>query len=406
MSKAQNDPRYLRKSLWCMALVILLQVLKKYLDDAYPGLFIFHHFVITELQVIILLWTIIILLIPSKRFITRLLVLIIIMAIPELLFRYWLYNPERIPISLQPVVSKYSTLAENSIIQYEKDKSIYDKDLFYTLKPTADFTFHNPEFVDSFHTNRMGLRDDDASLEKPEIISLGDSYAMGWGVEQEETYAEQLSKLSHKKVLNAGISSYGTARELGNLYRLDTSALQYIILQYCQNDLSENERFVKNDYALKISSKESFDSLTNINYWNTLWFPGKRAVCISKFWLERKTNPWLFPKKKPSADSILQGYKTAARYFTDILFRSAINFNKVKVLVINLNHPGGTNDIFVNEVNKLIVLPEYAARFNNNLIVIPTAELLPAEEHYILDAHLRASGHRKVAERLYKYMMP
>lgn len=38
----------------------------------------------------------------------------------------------------------------------------------------------------------MGLRDSNAALNQPEIICIGDSHTMGWGVEQEETFPKLL----------------------------------------------------------------------------------------------------------------------------------------------------------------------------------------------------------------------
>lgn len=402
----QNKPGYLRKTVWCIALVALIQLLKKYLDSILPGILIFHHFLLTLLQLAILLWTIILLLFPSVSFIKKILLLVGALALPELLCTYWLHHPSQIPASLRSVIMRYSTQAENNILQFSSKNSVYDTGLFYTLKPSSRFVFTHPEFADSFYTNKMGLRDDEYSLQKPEIICLGDSYAMGWGVKQHETFAELLGSKFHKKVLNAGISSYGTARELKNLYRLDTSGLQYIILQYCRNDYSENESFVKNNYSLQVSSQKKYDSLVNNNYWTMLWFPGKRFTCIAKFYLEKKLNPYLFPHKKPSADSVAAGLCQTAAYLTGILFHSAINFKKVKVFVVDLNQKELMNNDLLNEMNKLINSPEYAQHFNNNLIMVPVAGLLSDDDYYILDAHLGPSGHRKIANRLAQYLFP
>lgn len=402
----QNKPGYLGKTLWCAGLVIMIQVLKKYLDRLLPDTLFFHHYILTGLQLVILLWTIIILLFPSKTLISKSLLLIGILALPELLFTYWLHHPSQIPNSFHNVFMRYSTQAENNIIQFNPQNSVYNDSLFYTLKPSSRFIFTNPEFTDSFYTNKMGLRDDDSSLLKPEIICLGDSYAMGWGVQQNETFAGLISSISHKKVLNAAISSYGTARELKNLYRLDTSNLEYIIIQYCRNDYEENKSFVENNYVLQISSRIKYNSIVNDHYWSKLWFPGKRFVTIAKFYAEKKTNPFLFPAKKPAMDSSVFHLHQAARCFTDILLHSAINFNKVKVFVVDLDQKELMNNDILDEVNRLMNTPAYKDHFNNNLIMVPVADLLTKEDYYILDPHIRPSGHRKIAERLVRFMFP
>jgi hypothetical protein len=399
----QPRPQYLRKTIWCLALVIGVQVLKKYLDHAAPGSLIFHHFLLTMVQIAILMWTIILLLFPSLSFIRKGLLLIAFFTLPELLFTYWIHQPEKMPALFNAAFITYATQAETNIIQYNPESSVYNDSLFYTLRPSARFLYANPEFADSFFTNRLGLRDDEASLDKPAIICLGDSHGMGWGVPQHETFAELLAATTGKKTLNAAISSYGTARELKNLYRLDTSALQYIILQYCRNDLRENREFVENNYSLPISSKERYDSLLNDHAWCKRWFPGKRFITIVKFAADKNIiNPLLYPVKK--IDSSAVRLRLAARYFTDILLHSAINFQKVKVLVVDMNEMESMNNDFVDEVNGLMAMPPYKARFNNNLLMVPIADMITKEDYYFLDPHMRPSGHRKVAERLGGYI--
>ena len=40
---------------------------------------------------------------------------------------------------------------------------------------------------------------------------------MGWGVNDDETYSFNLQKLVKKKILNLGVASYGTVREIKRL---------------------------------------------------------------------------------------------------------------------------------------------------------------------------------------------
>ena len=77
----------------------------------------------------------------------------------------------------------------------------YDPDLFYTLQ-LGNAVNANLEFSNHYQVNSQGTRDDETSLDFPEIIMLGDSHTMGWGVEQEETFANLLERKAKKKVLN------------------------------------------------------------------------------------------------------------------------------------------------------------------------------------------------------------
>lgn len=54
------------------------------------------------------------------------------------------------------------------IIQFEDKCSKYDKDLKYTLRP-GKFIFSSYEFNNTFLVNSLGFRDDEESLNKPDI---------------------------------------------------------------------------------------------------------------------------------------------------------------------------------------------------------------------------------------------
>ena len=69
---------------------------------------------------------------------------------------------------------------------------------------------------------------------------------MGWGVDENETFASLLEQNLKLRVLNASISSYGTARQIELLNSLDVSNLEYLIIQYCKNDFNENKTYLNN----------------------------------------------------------------------------------------------------------------------------------------------------------------
>ena len=117
----------------------------------------------------------------------------------------------------------------------------YDPQLAYILR-RRECSYEETEYETTFHPNSAGLRDDETSLHDPDIVILGDSHALGLGVSQDETFAALLEKGSGLKVLNTGVSSYGTAREMMLFRRLGISNTDYIIIQYCRNDFNENKQ--------------------------------------------------------------------------------------------------------------------------------------------------------------------
>ena len=96
----------------------------------------------------------------------------------------------------------------------------------YTLmKPDSHYEWQNIP-VD---INSHGLRGPETSYDKPpatyRILNLGDSIAMGWGVQVENTYGQQLEALLNEKrtddlryeVINAGVPGWNLDNELAYL---------------------------------------------------------------------------------------------------------------------------------------------------------------------------------------------
>lgn len=119
----------------------------------------------------------------------------------------------------------------------------FDEDLLYVPKDGI-CNFKNIEFnTKLFFTD--GIRNNQNKLEElsiePGIAILGDSFTMGWGVNDNETYSSILERLLNKRVYNLGVSSYGTVREIKKLKQSDIfDKVDTIIIQYDPNDFKEN----------------------------------------------------------------------------------------------------------------------------------------------------------------------
>ena len=146
-----------------------------------------------------------------------------------------------------------------NIIQYQSECAQYDEFLYYTLRP-GTCIFKNEEFETTVHVNSLGLRDDEISLESPEIVFLGDSMTMGWGVQQDETFPQVFESISGLKTLNSGGVGYGTVRQLRLLKRLKLDRARYVFIQYSNNYFEENEAFFEDGF-LEISSQEKYSEL-------------------------------------------------------------------------------------------------------------------------------------------------
>jgi hypothetical protein len=399
--------RLFQKILWTIAAVIFLQVLVRVLDAKSPLSFYFHQSLLSSLQAAIIIWLVIAIILhiifrKKKQVKTgwwSAAATIVLITCFELLSLNWMNNPSSIPSFLRTGYIWYYAHNDSHIIQIVPECSEYDSAFFYNLKTNNKCKFTNREFSNLFTTNSKGFRDDEKSLTAPEIICLGDSYMLGWGINQDETIPSQLEKLTGKNVLNAGMSSFGTAREMKRLNVIDTSALKYIIIQYCANDNEENKAFFDNGNKLKISSKASYDSLGRRDAWNKKYFPGKVFLTSLKY-LSKETIKSILGKP-PSVIGLPIEPERDARMFVDMLKSSNINFNKTKVIVFagdGLEFIN--NNAFLNEVKKLSTTSGYSEHFASNLILEDLSGVLSKDDYYILDGHFRASAHQKIAVRL------
>lgn len=403
--------RIAKTIIWSIVLYVFVQVLIAVMDRVSPNSTIFHQTLLNGLQWLIILWVIYAVLFgwlfyrnKSARspFAKMLVVFVLLVALAEVLCVAALRNPGKIPGFAVRAFNQYYIHINRNVIQVVPECSEYDANLFYKLHPSNTCTFSNVEFSNKIVSNKAGLRDDDASLAAPEIISLGDSYTLGWGVEQNECYPAKLESISGKKVLNAGMSSFGTVREMRMLSMLDTSNLKYITIQYCANDIDENESYLKNNSQLKISSKASYDSLTAKFKWGKVYFPGKYFLTTLRFFVKEKAKEILH-RKDPDNPAYSDPKKTA-KIFVDILKTSPINFSKTKVIVMDMNEYENEHPDFIKEVNTLLSDSAYSSHFNNNLQTIDISKVLDKNDYYLLDGHIKAGGHEKIAAAISKFI--
>ena len=128
------------------------------------------------------------------------------------------------------------------IWQSEPGCSQFDADLLY--KPAlGPCHFANPEYQTVLNFDAQEGRLSPGPRPRGRGIAvIGDSHAMGWGVNDDQTFAALMQRDLKRPVYNLGVASYGTFRELqrlqmsGLLDKVDT-----IIIQYCDNDIIENQ---------------------------------------------------------------------------------------------------------------------------------------------------------------------
>jgi hypothetical protein len=163
----------------------------------------------------------------------------------------------------------YNQLGYRKIWQNEKNCVEFDDKLIFKPK-IGKCLFANPEFNTVLNFDEEGRLKGNKLINKngtEGVAVIGDSHAMGWGVNDNETFSAILEKKLNKKVYNLAVAGYATEREI---LRLKNSGLlkeiNTVVIQYSDNDYNENiSKVPDNNIEISkvkfnelISAKQSF----------------------------------------------------------------------------------------------------------------------------------------------------
>jgi len=325
--------------------------------------------------------------------------LVVSIALLEGLFLLLLHVPRATAASPAPVrrlAQQVYRHFNRALIQFDPDCAQYDPGVTYTLKPGV-CTFGNIEFSNTYRINRLGLRDEEAALVAPEVIVLGDSHAMGWGVDQQDTLARVVERLTGLKTLNAAVSSYGTVREMVMLGRLDVSRLRFLIVQHADNDLPENRTFQAAGNRLPITDEPHYREIVRHYASQQSYYPGKYIfrLFMKVLRLEKPEPDQLKMEIIPPAEEaelFLNAVEHAGQTPRETL-------SKVQIIVLEISQDPAHARAFIP------ALAEVSRRDGHPpsvqlLLTLDTTSLLKPEDFYILDDHMNAHGHQVVGEAL------
>jgi hypothetical protein len=284
-----------------------------------------------------------------------------------------------------------------AVIQYMPGCGRYDKELSYTLNPGI-FILKDVEFENRYYVNSLGVRDSEEALTDPEIVVLGDSHAMGNGVSQDDAFPQVLRKISGLSVLNTGVSSYGTVRELGMLRRVDKSHMRFLIIQYCDNDILENRVLRDNGNRLPIMSEADYDRICRIEKNKRIYFPGKYTLYAFYDYMKRKLGRLFLPKSSRTEEPALNA-EDEVELFLNTLANSGTDLTRANIIVVRtINRDDSRRSTFIARLKEKIS-GDYPASIKG-MRAIDCADLLSENDFFLLDDHMKPSGHKKVAQAL------
>ena len=273
-----------------------------------------------------------------------------------------------------------------NIWQYQEGCTKYDLNLLYApIEGICEFK--NPEFSTkiTFDNNNNRLHSIDNRTLDPNdslIAVIGDSVAMGWGVNDDETFSYHLERLINKKVINLAVSSYGTIREIK---RLKSSKyykqIETIIIQYNINDIHENKDLDFN----KTYSREDYKNIFSSNKYEL-----NKTLFLLKIY--KKSLRLLFSdiKKIFIKNERIEKYNLD----NDILILKSIiekqlSKERKKILVILVQEPY----IFIENIEK----------FEDNKFEFLNIKL-EKDHFFTIDDHPNSKGHQKIANILFEHL--
>ena len=222
---------------------------------------------------------------------------------------------------------------------------------------------------------RLNMRDDNILENEKIIAAIGDSMTMGWGVNDDETFSYNLQKLLGKKVINLGVSSYGTIREIKKLKSSKFyNQIDTILVQYHLNDIYENKELdINKSYSLE-EYDAFFNSSKNEKYSVFLLKNYKKSLRL----LFTHLKDLFFPRKEiHNIDEHL-----------DIL---------EKLLIENLGQENKRIYVFIiNDPHKSYVYSKNRKFENFQFEIIQ----IKKNHLFIIDDHMNRDGHKFVGNKL------
>ena len=333
----------------------------------------------------------------AKTFNVKWWIFILVIILIELTYVFVLnYGPKTLPESVKLTKTfthfKKVALANRPLIQFDSSCAKFDSVLFYTLKPGKS-TFGSYEFNNTYHVNSKGFRDSEEDLYHPQVLFLGDSFTMGWGIDQDKTFASVFEQKSGLKCLNTGISSYGTARESFNLGKTDADSLKLMVIQYHDTDLEENRFWIKNK---RLGSKTPFD----------FDFQVKNNEKIKKYYLFKYLKDGIItlltpnPRQDPNkSEKVLVGEYEKYPEFLEDFYKICTQMREKYQGPIIFTFTGS----FYTETGIVDVFKAYAESNKiDNIYFVNLGQKLNTDHYFYLDDHLNQKGHQVVADELLK----
>jgi len=287
--------------------------------------------------------------------------------------------------------------------QYLPECARFDPHLGYTLKP-GKCVFSDYEFSTKYTINSLGVRDIEEALNFPQIVVVGDSYAMGWGVEQDETFAKIIEAKTGRTVLNCSCSSYGTAREMMLLKRVKRDRMKYLIIQYCNNDYEENLSFLNSGNKLITMSREQYQEYVKRNRDMKKYYPGKYLWSTAKVISSNFNYLFKIRDYQKVEENRYKLEKDEVEAFLDVILNCGLDFSGVQLMVFKANSFDPRDSRFVNSLREKISSGQYPPFIKKMIIMDAGKYLNERTDIFLLNGHYNQRGNQVIADMIIQHM--
>jgi len=273
-----------------------------------------------------------------------------------------------------------------SIWQADAGCSERHQELGYTAKK-GPCEFSNSEFHSELRYSESGwFIPVIGQPVKPRLLIIGDSQAMGWGVNYDRNFAYLMAEMGYV-VNNYAISSYATEQQLLSVIETSEFAQSYIvIIQYCENDMDKNKRLLKDYLREEIAlhaAQQTLAPLSTYQKWVNASHRFLEIFDVESILLA----PVKYFESKDSSHTLApySAEKTAEHkvHLMNVLMRFPTLRDK-RVLIFYSNSYGRAFANWNEERNNIRLVDLGLAR----------------DHYYSIDDHLNAQGHQYVANEL------
>jgi hypothetical protein len=385
----------LRRLVVAVVIVAVLQGLKWLLDSYSPESLVFHREFLWSLQVLVIAWFLVTAALSifrkenswTARFVPVFLLMITIVT--DMWFSHLITHPEKISASMLPVFREHYEQTEAKDLRYEPC-TVYDSVMGCRIMRALGFTFGNIEYNNEYRVNSESLRDTEDDLFGPAIICSGNTFTLGCGVDANQTFAERFGIDAEKTAVNGGVINLGTANQLRYLNSIDTSVLEYLVVQYSFDDGESNSAFLQGSDT--VYSEASFELKRKQYHWAREYFPGKHAVMI----LSDVVGRWF---SKPDNELSQAAQSAYASALVKVLAKVVPN-SRYRVIITHIDKRQNMNSGFIKQVDSLLRTEEFQSALPQ-ATTVDLSGVLSEDDYYRLDMHLKPSGHEKIAGRLW-----